>query len=481
MTELFTFLIKASITLIVLYLSYRWLFSGMTFFNANRFVLISFLLISVLVPFLRLPSFLNNPVPVDTKVQEWFESPQDVTPITPIHVKQTASDRGPISIEHVLLWLYLAAVSGLSVRYVLNLTRLVRYPRKFRQVGNYTNVYITPYSHPFSFFRRIYVPDGMHEGGLEGILAHEKVHVKCGHSFDRILIDLFVILFWFNPFIYFYRKSLIEVHEYEADKCAIAELDKSDYLSLLLAQISARPQMPSVSFFDYSLTKKRITMMNKRNSDLITMLRYLVIIPVVGAISVMFSNGQEIVQPVVVAEPVVPAVKPMVPGLALPAGLNLPPDPIVVSFPFQSSKIPSIFPVDAREVEVKISSRFGKRADPFTGADQMHTGIDIKAPTGTPVIATADGTVTKANYQPNGYGYNLVLEHADGYSTRYAQMESYIVQKGDKVEQGEVIGYVGSSGRSVGPHLHYAISRHEKYVDPEDYIRDYLFKQESEK
>ncbi|MFN8601886.1 MAG: peptidoglycan DD-metalloendopeptidase family protein [Candidatus Binatia bacterium] len=113
----------------------------------------------------------------------------------------------------------------------------------------------------------------------------------------------------------------------------------------------------------------------------------------------------------------------------------------------------------------RVSSTFGERRDPFTGAPEFHAGLDLAAPAGTPVRAAADGTVDFSGRR--GDAGNLVeIEHADGTRTRYAHLDSMKVQAGETVRAGQVLGAVGSTGRSTGPHLHFAVERAGQLVDP---------------
>jgi murein DD-endopeptidase MepM/ murein hydrolase activator NlpD len=116
-------------------------------------------------------------------------------------------------------------------------------------------------------------------------------------------------------------------------------------------------------------------------------------------------------------------------------------------------------------VEGEISSHFGNRENPRNGANQFHTGIDISAASGSSVKATADGIVSFAGWN-GGSGNLVVLEHGHGYSTFYAHNKMIIIKVGQKVKRGEVISYVGSTGYSTGPHVHYEIWREGRPVDP---------------
>lgn len=133
-----------------------------------------------------------------------------------------------------------------------------------------------------------------------------------------------------------------------------------------------------------------------------------------------------------------------------------------------AQSIPSAMPLG----EYEITSSFGKRADPLTKELKHHFGIDLKAPTGTPVLATADGKVVRVEDQPNGYGKFVVIQHSNNYQTRYAQLSEFKVSIGSIVKKGNVIGLVGSSGRSTAPHLHYEVTIDGKRIDPITTIED---------
>ncbi|MCK5171507.1 MAG: M23 family metallopeptidase, partial [Bacteroidales bacterium] len=138
----------------------------------------------------------------------------------------------------------------------------------------------------------------------------------------------------------------------------------------------------------------------------------------------------------------------------------------------ESNTTPSIFPVKKGE-DVKISSGYGMRIHPISKKEMMHNAVDIKAPVGTPVYATADGLVRKVkqNYkQGEGYGKYIIIDHEGGYSTLYAQLYDYNIKEGIEVKSGDVIGFVGQTGLSTGPHLHYEVMKDGENVDPEKYF-----------
>jgi murein DD-endopeptidase MepM/ murein hydrolase activator NlpD len=126
---------------------------------------------------------------------------------------------------------------------------------------------------------------------------------------------------------------------------------------------------------------------------------------------------------------------------------------------------PSMWPVEGR-----LGSGFGVRDDPINGEGKFHTGIDIEAAYGTPVRAAADGEVTGATLGA-GYGRQIVLDHGHDVITLYGHLSALAVAPGQHVTRGEVIGYVGQSGRATGPHLHYEVRVHNVPVNPHKYLR----------
>lgn len=127
--------------------------------------------------------------------------------------------------------------------------------------------------------------------------------------------------------------------------------------------------------------------------------------------------------------------------------------------------IPSIMPVDGGWV----SSAYGRRISPFTGAPHLHAGIDLVVPVGTPVRVTADGKI-RAIRRDNANGLYIDVEHSDTIRTRYAHLDSWDVERGQRVKQGDVIASSGMSGNATGPHLHYEVRVDGEAVDPAPYL-----------
>ena len=127
--------------------------------------------------------------------------------------------------------------------------------------------------------------------------------------------------------------------------------------------------------------------------------------------------------------------------------------------------IPAIQPVRNENLK-QMASGFGYRTDPFTKVKKMHEGMDFTAKTGSPTYATGDGVVIRADNSVSGYGNHIVIRHGFGYETLYAHLSKYKARAGQRVKRGDIIGYVGSTGRSEAPHLHYEVHKDGKVVNP---------------
>lgn len=144
------------------------------------------------------------------------------------------------------------------------------------------------------------------------------------------------------------------------------------------------------------------------------------------------------------------------------------------------SAIPSIQPIKNKEL-TRIASGYGNRIHPIYKTVQFHEGVDFTTAIGAPVYATGKGKVIRKNYSKRGYGNQLMIDHGYGYKTRYAHLAEFKVKAGETVQRGELIGTIGNSGLSTGPHLHYEIRKNGKPVNPINYFHNELSPQEYQK
>ena len=144
------------------------------------------------------------------------------------------------------------------------------------------------------------------------------------------------------------------------------------------------------------------------------------------------------------------------------------------------ASIPAIQPVANKDLK-RMTSGYGYRIHPIYKTRKMHYGMDFSAKTGTEIYATGDGVVSKVRRSKRGYGNYVKINHGFGYETLYAHMSKYIVKKGQKVKRGEVIGYVGNTGISTAPHLHYEVRKDKKKINPVNFYYNDLTPEEYEK
>lgn len=143
------------------------------------------------------------------------------------------------------------------------------------------------------------------------------------------------------------------------------------------------------------------------------------------------------------------------------------------------ASIPGIQPV--KSTQSTIASGFGFRIHPIYKTTMMHTGMDFTAPIGTPIFATGNGTIESTEYNGRGYGNNVVISHGFGYKTLYGHMSRFNVRAGQRINRGDIIGYVGNTGSSTGPHVHYEVIRNGEKINPVNFFYNDLTPAEFEK
>lgn len=144
------------------------------------------------------------------------------------------------------------------------------------------------------------------------------------------------------------------------------------------------------------------------------------------------------------------------------------------------ASIPAIQPVSNVDL-TRIASGFGFRIDPIYKTKKMHTGLDFTADTGTPIYATGNGTIVECEVKRWGYGQSVVIDHGYGYRSRYAHLSEFKCKPGDKVVRGQIIGLVGSTGKSTAPHLHYEVEQNGKKINPIHFFHSDISPEEYER
>ncbi len=270
--------------------------------------------------------------------------------------------------------------------------------------------------------------------------AHELAHVKRGDTWLFAFCGFAKALFWFNPFM---RRIVAHAQlaaEQAADALVIKRgVSRQSYArcfveSLKLSSGLSAPQyelVPSFTPFDKRSRRKRLdAILSGRGAEPVISLGAKAVLIASGMLALVLAFGQ--------------------------AALAVTPSP--------AKEALTVVPVDGR-----VTSEFGERAHPIDKTVKFHSGIDIAAPTGTPVKAAGAGKIVAATTRYNdsdAWGNVVVIDHGHGLVTRYAQLDSYIVHKGDSVVAGDLIGSVGATGRATGPHLHFEVLLDGDNIDP---------------
>ncbi len=282
------YLLKASAVIIIFYACYKICLQKDTFFELNRWFLLIGLITAVFIPFIVIPIYVEQtPVILDNLV--FVEDNAAVQPTG-----------NPFDVLLLLNTMYLLGVVVFSLKFILQITSL--FPliinSKKQKVEHYNFIKTNKAVLPFSFFNYIvYNPKQFSDSELEQIITHEKVHVSQHHTFDILLAQLACILFWFNPFIWFYNKALKQNLEFIADKTAINSSNcKKSYQYTLLKTSMPTHQLALTNNFYNSLIKKRIVMLHKSKSKKINLLKYALIIPALTLFLMSFNTKEVIIE-----------------------------------------------------------------------------------------------------------------------------------------------------------------------------------------
>jgi TonB family protein len=284
MNALLIYLVEVSICLGISLVIYRVLLSGLTFFSWNRSILLGLLVLSGLIPLLRL---------------QFFDFAPEITSMT-LPVFQVGDSVKEVenfwpSWSQVLIGIYFIGGAFTASRLIFG------FMASQRQIGKAKKIYynkhyiaIHPEFVPASFFDYILMPEFNPESPEQKqIILHESMHVRLYHSWDLLLLNFAKVFFWFNPLIYLFENSLREVHEYQADQGVTFSYGPKEYATLLLNLITAKPGWQFMNNFNQFQTKKRIMMMAKSQSAHWQKLRFLTLIPVIGLLLLVFSCEED--------------------------------------------------------------------------------------------------------------------------------------------------------------------------------------------
>jgi TonB family protein len=284
MNFIFAYLLQSSVSIIVLYLIY-WLFLKRdTFFTVNRFYLAGSILFSLIFPLFRWNISLND-------TNSSYAILLDTVTITPDKVQAAVSTH--LTVLKIIAIVYLTGASLFLIRFMLQVFQVLRLVSRYgaSKGQGVRMVFIDRNYQPFSFFRIVFIPKTLKDAEiLPQILEHEKVHVSQRHSFDLLLLETLTVIQWFNPVIWFYRRSLKSIHEYLADEGVIVKgFDKVNYQELLLGQSLGIQVNDLTNNFNHSLLKNRIIMMTKQRSGTFSGWKAAIALPVLLGLVLIFS------------------------------------------------------------------------------------------------------------------------------------------------------------------------------------------------
>lgn len=270
------FIIKSAITLALLYSCFFLFLSKETFHRFNRIMLVSIMFVSLITPLFHITT--DNP----SLISEEFHMVQTLIEETPTTVLAPAEGNIPTWMD-LLTWIYLAGVTVMTIITIAQIISLVRFMsgglRHTDSQGNTVILHNCEFP-PFSIFRYIVMSVKDYEQHSQYILSHEQEHIRLGHTYDILLLQVVKIIQWFNLFIWFVGRDLKSVHEYEADQAVINQgIDAKSYQQILVTKVVGNRLQPFTNNLNHGSLKKRITMMYKKKSNRWLMLKSLCAIP----------------------------------------------------------------------------------------------------------------------------------------------------------------------------------------------------------
>ncbi len=436
MIDFILFSLKSGLCLILFYAFYRFVLSKETHVKRNRIYLLAAILFSLVLPFINFTIENEELAKANQVVWEFENTIQDQ-----FVIEESNSLKGTVyDFSFWMITLYSSGIILVLGRLFLNLISIFKIIRanEIKKEGALNLIYLEQVHSPYSFFNYVFLnPSILSKTENKQILLHESIHSKQLHSIDLLIIELLKAFFWFNPIIYLLKNALVEVHEYCADQaCVTDDANKIGYQQCLVQHIESKMNFNLTSAFKSSLILKRIKMIKKSNTSVWAHLKLILILPVL-IISMLSFDYAEIKKD---------------------KSENL------------NSKTKFSLPLKP-SVKLKISAGYGWRVHQIYKTKKFHNGIDISGSIGTPVYAIADGVVNLADAKgQGGYGKYIVIVHADGYASRYAHLSKLSINVKANVKRGDLIAYVGNTGKSTGPHLHFEIKKNGNNVNPSDLI-----------
>ncbi len=439
------YLLLLHLSLAALYCLYRWRLHRLPHFRLNRIYLLLIPLLSLFLPLLKLPVSPRVNLELAVISEAYWEPLQ-----TGLRAVPVTGRTFPLNLTTAILSLYALGLLGQLMR---SGNSWFRAYRLLRQAPYARRGHIRWYRNlPFSctFFGKIYLGKDYQALGLKDrqfLLRHEAVHARLGHSWDLLWLSLFRVVAWCNPFAHKLFYSAQAIHEFQADQVvAPAPQDFAAYARLLLKLHHNAPFLPITAFHSHPLNERVMMLKQNLTPNRARTSAYLLSLPLLAILlGASTFRLEEAVKNAPLSESGLV-------GLAWSAA--------------QDSDLPTLKPVQSA-----IVSGFGMRMHPVIKENRMHQGIDFDAPMGTPVLAAGSGTVKAIEHLPETYGNLLIIDHGNGYLSRYAHLSEVKVKAGQVVKQGDEVALTGDSGMSKVPHLHFEILYQNKFIDPETLLK----------
>ena len=276
------FILKSAITLALLYSCFFILLSKETFHRFNRVMLLGIMVAAFVVPMLHITT--EHPTIINEEVQ-LMENMTD-RGIVFIYEDEATEPQPQINWVQVMMWVYLTGVAVMlmiTLIQVINLVRLMHRGIQQKDEQGNTIILINGEIPPFSIFHFIVMSVKDYESGRQYILTHEQEHIRLGHSYDLLLMQVLKTIQWFNPFVWFISRDLKTIHEYEADQAVINQgIDAKQYQLFLVKKVVGNRLQPFTNNLNHGSLKKRIAMMYQKKSNRWLMLKALFAIPVIA-------------------------------------------------------------------------------------------------------------------------------------------------------------------------------------------------------
>ncbi len=290
MNEIIIYILKASVGIILFYLVFWLTLRKETTFKTNRAYLIVSLLTSLLLPL--------TPITYKTNIQlntlSFTELEKGLKPI--VSNSMVYAESSSFTWQKFIIVLYILGVALFLSRLLWQSASLLLliYKNKFKKLNNTLIVENCKYELPFSFLNIVFINPSIHKGtDLTNILAHEKVHIREQHWFDLLIIELVMIFFWFNPFVWFYERSIKQNHEYLADEGVLAQgFSIGRYQAILINQIMGMQVIGLTNNLNFSVNKKRMNMMTKTKSPKVKVFKLLWALPIIALLTMAFAKPE---------------------------------------------------------------------------------------------------------------------------------------------------------------------------------------------